>query len=54
MIKRLSLTKILRMTLLLFVLLLLYIFPNSNEYIETKQVNASSYYHDIYLIDKCF
>ncbi|MBQ3475320.1 MAG: GerMN domain-containing protein [Bacilli bacterium] len=52
MIKRLSLTKILRMTLLLFVLLLLYIFPNSNEYIETKQVNASSYYHDIYLIDK--
>ena len=52
MIKRLSLTKIVRMTLLLFVLLLLYIFPNSNEYIETKVVNGASYYHDIYLIDK--
>lgn len=52
MIKRISLTKIVRMTLLLFVLFLLYLFPNNNDYIETKVVNASSYYHDIFLLDK--
>ena len=52
MIKTSSLNRILRMTLLLFVLFLFYFFPKNNNY-SLKSINVSSNnYHDIFLIDK--
>ena len=52
MIKNFSINKIFKMTLLLFVLLLLYIFPTKKEY-NLRTINtSSSNYSDIYLIDK--
>lgn len=52
MLKRSSINRIMRTTLLLFVLFLLYLFPNKTEYnLETMNVSSSNY-HDIYLIDK--
>lgn len=53
MIKRLSVTKIIRMSLLLLVLLLLYLFPSNKTYeIKSKPVSNNSNYHDIFLLDK--
>lgn len=52
MLKRSSINRIMRTTLLLFVLFLLYLFPNKTEYnLDTMKVSSSNY-HDIYLIDK--
>ena len=52
MIKTSSLNRILRMTLLLFVLFLFCFFPKNNNY-SLKSINVSSNnYHDIFLIDK--
>ncbi len=52
MIKRSSLNRIVRMTLLLFVLFLFYFFPSKNKY-ELNTINtSSSNYHDIFLLDK--
>ena len=52
MIKKSSINRIMRTTLLLFVLFLLYLFPNKKIYsINTMSVSSSNY-HDIYLIDK--
>lgn len=52
MVKRSSINRIMRMTLLLFVLFLLYLFPNNPEYkLKTIKANSSNY-HDIYLLDK--
>lgn len=53
MIKRLSIKRILRTTLFIFVLFLLYLFPEKEEYhLNLKSVNAVSNYHEIYLLDK--
>ncbi|MBR3116818.1 MAG: GerMN domain-containing protein [Bacilli bacterium] len=53
MIKRLSTNKIIRMSSLLFILLLLYIFPSNKTYeVKTKQVSNNTNYHDIFLLDK--
>ena len=53
MIKNSSINRIIRMTLLLFVLFLLYFFPNAkNEYSLKTMSTSSNNYHDIYLIDK--
>lgn len=52
MIKKSSINRIMRTTLLLFVLFLLYLFPKKNIYsINTMKVSSSNY-HDIFLIDK--
>lgn len=53
MLKSSSLNRIMRMTLLLFVLVILYLFPNNNNEYNLKVVKAtSSNYHDIFLLDK--
>lgn len=52
MLKRFSINKIIKMTLLLFVLFILYLFPSKNTY-SLKTINvSSSNYHDIFLLDK--
>ena len=53
MIKKLSMNRICKMTLFIFVFFLLYLFPSNKEYeLKTDLVNKVYYYHDIYLIDK--
>ena len=53
MLKSSSLNRIMRMTLLLFVLVILYLFPNNNNEYNLKVVKStSSNYHDIFLLDK--
>lgn len=53
MIKKLSMNRICRMTLFVFIFFLLYLFPNNKEYeLKTNIVNKQYNYHDIYLIDK--
>ena len=53
MLKSSSLNRIMRMTLLLFVLVILYLSPNNNNEYNLKVVKAtSSNYHDIFLLDK--
>jgi len=52
MIKNSSINRIIRTTLLLFVLFLLYLFPSKQVYnLKTMNVGSSNY-HDIFLIDK--
>ena len=52
MIKKSSINRIMRMTLLLFVIFILYLFPNKQEY-NLKTINtSSSNFHSIYLLDK--
>ena len=52
MIKRFSLVKIMKMSILLLVLLLLYIFPSKKDYeLNTNMVNTNNNYHDIYLLN---
>jgi len=53
MIKKLSMNRICKMTLFVFIFFLLYLFPNNKEYeLKTNIVNKQYNYHDIYLIDK--
>lgn len=53
MIKEISIKRIIKMSLLLIVLGLFYIFPNNNNNnYKTKYVSSTSNYHDIFLIDK--
>ena len=52
MIKKCSINKIIRMTLLLFILFLFYFFPNKTEYTLNTIAASSSNYHDIFLLDK--
>ena len=53
MIKRFSIIRIMKMTILLFVLFIFYLFPNKNKYeIKTNVVNLNVNYHDIFLLDK--
>ncbi len=53
MIKKLSMNRVIRMTLFIFIFFLLYLFPSNNEYnIKTSMVNKNYNYHDIFLIDK--
>ena len=52
MIKRFSSVKIMKMSILLLVLLLLYIFPSKKDYeLNTNMVNTINNYHDIYLLN---
>lgn len=51
MLKKFSINKILKITLFLFVFLLLCMYPRKNKYeLKTSHVNGSNY-HDIFLID---
>lgn len=52
MLKRSSLNRIVKMTMLLFVLFLLYLFPSKKTYNLNAITTISSSYHDIFLIDK--
>ena len=52
MIKNCSINKIIRMTLLLFILFIFYFFPNKTEYKLNTAVTSSNNYHDIFLLDK--
>ena len=52
MIKRSSLNRIVRMTLLLFVLFLFYFFPSKTKYNLNTISTSTSNYHDIFLLDK--
>ena len=52
MIKRSSLNRIIKMTMFLFILFILYLFPNKNVYNLKTVKTSTSNYHDIYLLDK--
>ena len=54
MLKRFSLRKISKYTILLLVVFLFYLFPKKEEYVISKEVNAlvNTQLHDIFLIDK--
>ena len=51
MLKRFSINKIIKMTLLLFVLFLMYLFPSKKIYTLNTMNVSSSNYHDIFLLD---
>ena len=52
MLKRFSVNKILKITLFLFVFLILCVYPKKNKYeLKIKSVNGNNY-HDIFLLDK--